>query len=235
MDVRGSVYYPNDCRLDPTQLMHALQADLIERGCHFQFDSEVIGLAARDGRICAVRTRRGELEADEFVLAGGSWSRELVRSLGMRLPLEPGRGFSFTLPNPRQKPRHSAILVEARIAVTPLKSSLRFAGTMELAGLNPPVNPARTRGIVNAIPQFLPEFGPEDFATIEAWSGLRPCTPDGLPFVGRTQVSKNLVVATGHAMMGVSLGPITGTLVAQLIAGEPPALNIDPLSPDRYA
>ena len=179
-------------------------------------------------------TTRGELAADEFVLCGGSWSPQTVRSLGLSLPLQAGKGYSLTVPKPRQLPQICAIFTEARIAVTPMDGSLRFGGTMEIAGLNEEVNPVRVRGIIKAVPAYYPEFRFSDFDGIPPWRGLRPCSPDGLPYLGRTRRFANLILATGHAMMGLSLGPITGKLVAQLIVGEKPSVGLDLLDPDRY-
>jgi D-amino-acid dehydrogenase len=115
-----------------------------------------------------------------------------------------------------------------------MDGALRFGGTMEIAGLDERIDPARVRSIMDAVPRYYPEFTPADFEGIRPWQGLRPCTPDGLPYVGRTARCSNLLIATGHAMMGVSLGPITGRLIAQLASGERPEIDLALLSPDRY-
>ena len=132
-------------------------------------------------------------------------------------------------------PQLCSIFTEARLAVTPMGTSLRIGGTMEIAGLNEEINPVRVRGIIKSVPRYFPEFSENDFAGIQPWRGLRPCSPDGLPYVGRTGRFANLTVATGHAMMGLSLGPITGRLVAEVVSGEKPSLPIELLAPDRYA
>jgi D-amino-acid dehydrogenase len=123
------------------------------------------------------------------------------------------------------------VLSEARVSVSPMNGSLRFGGTLELAGLDESINPIRVRGIIDAVQRYFPDFSPADFEGVQPWRGLRPCTPDGLPYVGRTARVPNLVVATGHAMMGVSLGPVTGKLVADALDGQPGPAQ---LSPDRY-
>jgi D-amino-acid dehydrogenase len=112
--------------------------------------------------------------------------------------------------------------------------ALRVGGTMEIAGLNEDINPVRVRGIINAVPKYYPEFKPEDFDGIQPWRGLRPCSPDGMPYLGRTAKFPNLTLATGHAMMGLSLGPITGKLVAEILSGDKPSCELTMLSPDRY-
>jgi D-amino-acid dehydrogenase len=159
----------------------------------------------------------------------------MARELGLNLPLQAGKGYSLTVPHPRQLPTLCAILTEARVAVTPMGGSLRFGGTMEIAGLNEDINPRRVRGIIKAAPRYYPDFREADFDGLQPWRGLRPCSPDGLPYLGRPRRYDNLVVATGHAMMGLSLGPITGRLVATLLAGERPEFDLGLLDPDRYA
>ena len=114
-------------------------------------------------------------------------------------------------------------------------SALRFGGTMEIAGLNENINPVRVRGIINSVPRYYPDFAPQDFEGIPAWCGLRPCSPDGLPYVGRTGRYANFSIATGHAMLGLSLGPITGKLMAEVLSEEQPSIDIRLLNPDRYA
>jgi D-amino-acid dehydrogenase len=125
-------------------------------------------------------------------------------------------------------------LTEARVAVSPMNGALRFGGTMELAGMNENINPVRVRGIADAAQRYYPELTAADFAGLQPWRGLRPCSPDGLPYLGRPTHLANLVVATGHAMLGITLGPITGKLCAEILSGERPGLDIALLSPDRY-
>lgn len=132
-------------------------------------------------------------------------------------------------------PRVCAILSEARVAVTPMGSALRFAGTMELTGIDEGINARRVRGIVKSVSGFFPDVIPSHLSQTTARSGLRPCSPDGLPYVGRVARFANLSVATGHAMMGISLGPITGKLMAEILSGEPLSCSMEGLSPDRYA
>jgi D-amino-acid dehydrogenase len=231
MDVAGSVYYPGDDNLAPDRLMASLER---RSGAKFLWNTQVTGFRTRQGTIQAVQTPRQEIEADEFLLCAGSWSAQLAQQLRVRLPMQPGKGYSLTLPRPRQAPRHCAVLSEARVAVSPINGALRFGGTMELAGLNEEINPVRVRGIAEAASRYYPQFTPEDFAGIRPWRGLRPCSPDGLPYIGRPRALSNLVVATGHAMLGVTLGPITGRLCAQILSGEQPDVDVVLLSPDRY-
>jgi D-amino-acid dehydrogenase len=234
MDVAGAVRYELDCRLAPDRLMASLQRRLQAAGVEFHWDMPVSGFIHESNRIHAVTTASGEIEADEFVLSAGSWSPELARGLGVKLPMQAGKGYSLTLPRANGAPRMGAILAEARMSVTPIGGAVRFGGTMELAGLNEDINPIRVRGIIEAVPRYYPDIKPADFDGIRPWRGLRPCTPDGLPYLGRAGGYANLLVASGHAMMGVSLGPITGRLAAELLGREPPQMDLSLLSPDRY-
>jgi D-amino-acid dehydrogenase len=235
MDIAGSVYFPKDCQLDPARLMAALQGKLKEDGVEFLWNTEIEGWRVESRRIAAAVTSRGEIEGGEFVLCGGSWSPRLAEGLRLGLPMQPGKGYSLTLRQPRQLPKICAIFCEARVAVTPMGSSLRFGGTMEIAGLDEKIHTRRVAGIVRAVPEYYPEFTEQDFADVEPWAGLRPCSPDGLPYLGRSSGYENLTIATGHAMMGLSLGPVTGHIVAELLSGEPPSHDLTLLSPDRYS
>lgn len=235
MNIAGAVHYPLDCRLDPARLMATLEREIARLGVRTVWQAEVTGWRREGERLAAACTFQGQFPADEFVLCAGSWSPAVVQGLPLRLPLEAGKGYSLTLPQPPRMPRRAAILAEARVAVTPLGSALRFGGTMEMAGLDQRINPQRVQGILAAVPAYYPQFTAADFAGVAPWCGLRPCTPDGLPYLGRAARVPNLVVATGHAMLGVSLGPITGRIVADLIDGRPPPLDLALLAPDRYA
>ena len=235
MDIAGSVYFPKDCHLSPNRFMAGLRRQLDALGATFCYDTDVTRIKHDASRLASVHTTRGEFTADEFLLCGGSWSPVLARDLGLKLPMQAGKGYSLTLPRPRQLPRLCAIFSEARVAITPMGDTLRFGGTMEIAGLNEDINPVRVRGIIKSVPRYYPDFQPADFDGLQPWRGLRPCSPDGLPYLGRTARFANLTLATGHAMMGLSLGPITGHLVAQILSGEKPEFDLALLDPDRYA
>ena len=231
MDVAGAVCIAEDCNVEPRRLMDWLQR---RAGAEFAWDTQVTGFRREGAALKAVRTSQGEIDADQFVLCAGSWSPGLARDLGVRLPMQPGKGYSLTLPRPARAPRACAVLSEARVSVSPMNGQLRFGGTMELAGLDESVNPIRVRGIVDAVQRYYPEFKASDFDGVEPWRGLRPVTPDGLPYLGRSSRVENLVVATGHAMMGVSLAPATARIAADLLAGAPPATDLSLLTPERF-
>jgi D-amino-acid dehydrogenase len=233
--VEGAVHYPLDAHLSPGRLMAMLAAKTQEAGVKFQWNTSLTGWRTAGDHISSLQSSQGQLVADEYVLCAGAWSASLLRGLGIRLPLQAGKGYSLTLKHSSQMPRACAILSEAHVAVTPMDGALRFGGTMELAGLDEGIDPARVRGILNAIPRYLPAFSPADFEGIVPWCGLRPCSPDGLPYVGRFGRYSNLSAATGHAMMGLSLAPVTGRLMSEILSGEPPSLDIAALRPDRFS
>jgi D-amino-acid dehydrogenase len=235
MAVAGGVHYPQDCHLDPSRYVAALEARLQAAGATLNWSARVTGWRRRGAGLAAVATSQGDIEGDEFVLCGGAWSDDLVRDLGVRLPMQAGRGYSVTVPDPVQLPALCSILTEARVAVTPMGSSLRFGGTMEITAKDSPPRPRRVAGILKAVPDYFPAFRGVELSHLPFWSGLRPCSPDGLPYLGRSMAANNLTVATAHAMMGLSLAPATGEIVSQLIDGEPPSIDLQLLNPDRWA
>jgi D-amino-acid dehydrogenase len=263
MDVAGAVYFPKDCHLSPEKYLAALQRHCEQAGVKFVWNAEVkkivfgktsfhvtrtlYGKSGKSvtterqstirnpSRIEVVETTNGEFSAGEIILCGGSWSPIIVRELRLKIPIQAGKGYSLTLTQPRELPQLCSIFTEARMAITPMGTSLRFGGTMEIAGLNEDINPVRVQGIIKSVTKYFPKFAPEDFAGVQPWRGLRPCSPDGLPYLGRTAKFSNLILATGHAMMGISLSPITGQLVGEIVSGEKPSFDLSLLSPDRYA
>lgn len=235
MEIAGAVFYPLDCHLDPRLLMRKLVELATAAGVAIRWSTRVDGWRTVGGRIAAAQTSHGELAADEFVLAAGAWSAQVLRGLECKLSLQGGKGYTFTLPNPPQLPRLPAILSEAHVAVTPMGASLRIGGTMEFAGLDRSVSLRRTRAIAAAAAQYFPALRAQDIAQVRPWAGLRPCSPDGLPYIGRFARYSNLCAAAGHAMLGISLAPITGQLVAQVVVGERPRIALEALSPQRYS
>lgn len=234
MDVAGGVWFGQDCHLDPGHFLDTLRKDIKASGGRF-LDGEATRFVREGSRLTAVETSGGEqITSGQFVIAGGAWSPELTRTLGLRLPMQAGKGYSLTLANPTQRPQLCSLLKEARVAVTPMGDQLRVAGTMEICGNNLSVNRTRLQGVIESFCRFFPAFAPEDFAGLEPWAGLRPCSPDGLPYLGRPQGIDNTIVATGHSMLGLSLGPVTGQSVAKLLAGETPDFDLTRLAPDRF-
>jgi len=229
--VVGGIYFPGDAHLDPAQFVCALAKEVERKGVKVLTQTEVIELQVRGKLVGSVVTTKGRLKADTIVLAAGAWSSNLVRNLGIKISIQPVKGYSITFYEPNLSPFIPLMLSEVRVAVTPLNGRLRFGGTLELAGLDLSINQRRVEAIRRGANQYLPQI---EAKREEVWRGLRPCTPDSLPILGRSRKFDNLVIASGHGILGVSLGPITGKLVAQLVCGEPLDFDIQPLSPDRF-
>jgi D-amino-acid dehydrogenase len=230
MAAAGGVWFKQDCHMNPGKFLARLRTEITRMGGEIRHGVDVKSFTREDGRIVAA----GDVEADQFVVAGGAWSPELARGIGLKLPMQAGKGYSMTVPAPVQLPQLCSILTEARVAVTPMGDSLRFAGTMEIGKNDLSVNERRIAGIVKSIPRYFPQFKTEHFEGLKRWAGLRPCSPDGLPYIGPTR-EKNIFIATGHSMMGLSLAPVTGQLMAQLLCGETPEIEIAQLAPRRFS
>lgn len=229
----GAVHFLDDCHLNPVALVKWLREETKRMGVQHRFNSGVTGAVVENGKVKALKIPNGEVNADEYVLAAGAWSGQVAKHFGFRMPMQGGKGYSSDLPV-SATPKHCFILVEARIAVTPIGDRLRFAGTMEIVGDDLSVNPRKHQGILNSIPTYMPDFAPDDFSELGVWSGLRPCSADGLPYLGRPSHLSNLIAATGHSMMGVSLAPVTGQVVANLVDEREAGFGIDVLKPDRF-
>ncbi len=230
----GAVHFLDDCHLNPVALVAWLRAENTRLGVDFIHSTSVEGAQIERNQIKSLTTSRGEVVADEYVLAAGAWSGRLAKSFGFRLPMQGGKGYSSDLPV-AATPKHCFILVEARIAVTPIGDKLRFAGTMEIVGDDLSVNPGKHKGILQSIPRYMPDFAPDDFKELPVWSGLRPCSADGLPYMGRPENITNLICATGHSMMGVSLGPVSGQIVKELVEGTSSDFDLSVMKPDRFS
>ncbi len=231
----GALYFPHDRHITPAKFVADIARLLEANGVTMLKNTEVRGLVASGNKISAVKTDKEEIPADEVVLAGGSWSPQIVRKLGIKLPVQAGKGYSITIDRPYGKPLTPMILSEARVALTPMGDSFRAAGTMEIAGLNLTITQRRVQAIISAIPNYIGGFTPDDFKDGQVWAGLRPVSPDGVPFIGRFNKYPNLIAATGHAMLGITLGPVTGKIVADVITGSKPHFEMTLLHPDRFS
>lgn len=234
LDVLGAVHYRCDGHLYPQKLMGALVHYLEHNGVNIVRGSEVSRIEQNGKEITKVFTGERAWKADHYVLASGSWSPAVAKMMDIRVPLMPGKGYSFMESEPEQRMTIPALLCEARVAITPMNGSIRYSGTMELDKINQRVNMQRVKGIVEAVPKYFSNLHPQLPAAEQVWFGFRPSSPDGLPYIGHSAKLKNLVVATGHGMMGLSLGPATGALVSQLISGQQTDIDIKAFSPSRF-
>lgn len=234
VDVRGGVFFPGDAHVNPNKLMAGMKKHLAEKGVVFRNNQEVKSFETRNRRVTGMVTTQEKLVFDEIVVATGAWSAQLTTKLGYALPLQGGKGYSFMLAGEASRVTIPSILLEARATATPMSGDLRCAGTMEIAGIDLSVNMKRVQGIVNGINRFYPDMNvglPEKTAV---WSGLRPCSPDGLPFIGRLPALENVTLATGHGMMGLSLGAATGKLVSELVMHENTSMTLEGFNPTRF-
>ena len=230
----GAVLFPGDSYMEPTAFMENMKNALVELDVEINYNQEVIGFDKNNSQISKIRTSDAEFEADEVVLATGSYTVPLLRMVGEKMLLEAGKGYSVDWHESPVMPDLAYILLEARVAITPMNKFVRLAGTMELGGINLKINPRRVAGFLKSIADYLPDFEYEKVKSLPVWAGLRPCSPDGLPYVGKDSKFKNLTIAAGHSMLGFTLGPVTGKLVAEIVNGEQTSLNIDQLAVDRY-
>tara|TARA_R110002020_G_scaffold22405_1_gene75738 strand:+ start:5366 stop:6610 length:1245 start_codon:yes stop_codon:yes gene_type:complete len=231
--VTGAVHYKCDSHTTPNEFMGQLKSWLVTMGANFELRQQVKGFQVQNGHITGVETQNNLFTADEYVLASGSWTSPLVRSLGLYIPVQGGKGYSMDVYR-ETGIAVPAILVEAKVAVTPMKGFSRFAGTMEFSGNNSLVRRERVEALASAVKKYYRSVEIQPKEKEGAVSGLRPVSPDGLPFIGKTLKYDNLTLAAGHAMMGWSLGPITGKLVTQGITKEKTTVDLRPFRPERF-
>ncbi len=234
-NIKGAVHYRCDAHLYPNALMEQLVRSITENGGSIQTKTEVKNISIEKNKIKKLTTDRGEFDADLFIITGGSWLPGLTRMAGVSVPLMPGKGYSVTLKKPVIKLNIPAILCEARVAMTPMNGLLRFGGTMEIAAVNNKINLNRVAGIIESIPEYFPDMKMEMPDTKDIWYGFRPCSPDGLPYIGFSKKVKNMIIAGGHSMMGLGLGPATGKLVSELANGTPLSVMADAFDPERFS
>ncbi len=232
VDAKGAIHYECDGHTTPTEVMPKLLKHLKATGVEVKTNEEVLDMKINGQKIQYIQTTNNRYNADEVVLAAGSWSGRLSKKLNLRLPLQAGKGYRINVPRPTGIGM-PAILMEAKMAVTPMKGFTRFAGTMEFSGINKTIRKERVLAIAKGATSFYPdlEILPEEIEA--AQTGLRPVSPDGLPYIGRSATYQNLTVATGHAMMGWSLGPATGKLVSEVIGEKKTSMDISAFRPDR--
>ena len=230
----GAVYFVEDANITPHLFLKNMGEYLRSKGVAIYIDTEVLGFAAANGKIDAVKTAKGDYHAKEVVIAGGAWSANIVKDLRIKLMLQPAKGYGITVKQPAKALHIPMLLAEAKIAITPMGNQLRFAGTLELSGLDTSINQRRVNAILRTVPQYLANIQPDQLGEQEIWSGMRPCSPDGLPYIGRFPRYQNLIAATGHAMIGISLAPVSGKLIAEIVQGEKSSIDLDPLRVERF-
>jgi D-amino-acid dehydrogenase len=227
--VRAGVLFPHEGDCDPVRLGHALGAAAVERGATLRPHVEAVALRG-DERSATVQTTHGEIRAGHAVVAAGAWSGRLARTLGVRLPLQGGKGYAAEWPPDAAPLQRPVYLHDQRCVANPIGDRTRFTGGLLLDGLDDAFDPRRVDAIASAAATVLGVNGRPQLS----WRGLRPCTPDGLPVLGAHPRARRAVFATGHGMLGVTLAPLTGRLIAGLVAGTAAHPALAALSPERF-
>lgn len=234
LNVSGAILFKDDCHFDPGKFMVSLKKYLENKGVQFQLQTTVTGFEKAGNRVSSVITSKGSFPCEELVIASGSWLPVIGKMLSIDLLLQAGKGYSYTYDNVEKNIRYPAILVDGRCAITPWGNRLRIGGTMEISGINNKVLPKRMEGIYKSVKDFYPGLKIAPPPIDKIWNGLRPVTPDGLPYIGRSKEYKNVVIAGGHAMLGVSEAPGTGKLVSQIIENEKTSIDIGSFKVGRF-
>jgi D-amino-acid dehydrogenase len=232
LNAEGAYYFTCDAHSTPDHFMQKMHHYLEDKGISFYTKETVLNFEYNSKTVKSVRTNKQTHTFDELVIASGSWTPQLAQKLGLKLLIQAGKGYRI---NVRRKTgiKYPAILAERNTAVSPMQGFTRFGGTMEIDGINHKINPVRVKAIAEAAKAFYPNLTINKDEMADADCGLRPVSPDGLPFIGRTKNYKNICIAAGHAMMGWSQGPATGKLISEIITDKKLSVKIDGFSPDR--
>jgi D-amino-acid dehydrogenase len=231
-DLAGGWYYRDSAHLRPDHLLHEMQRLLFKKGARIIENREATGFVTENNRAVAVRTRDGIFSADAFVVATGAWTPMFAKTLGCHLPIQPGKGFSITMKRSRNYLRLPLIFEEKSVVATPWPSGFRLGGTMEFTGFEPSLNRRRLDALTRAAAGYLRNFNTEGIK--EEWCGFRPMTFDGLPIIDRSKRLVNVMIAAGHNMEGLSMGPGTGKLVAEMLNNDSPHIDPGPYGTARF-
>ncbi|CAM1343958.1 NAD(P)/FAD-dependent oxidoreductase [Tenacibaculum amylolyticum] len=234
LDIKGGIHYSTDRHMTPNDFMYQMKNYLVAKGVTFALGEEVKDVEVSGTKLTSIITNNTTHTCDELVVATGSWTQNFLKKLKINVPVQAGKGYridtytntGITTPS---------ILLEAKVAVTPMNGFTRFAGTMEIGGINHKINKNRVNAITNAAKSYYTNLAIKEEEKIAAECGLRPCSPDGLPYIGRLSSITNVLVATGHAMMGWSLGPATGKLITELVSEQKTSIDIAPFHVERFS
>lgn len=240
--VLGGVYFPDEAQAEPYATTLAIIDEFVALGGSCRAMSEVFDFEVRGDRIQRVETTTGPIEADLVVLATGSWTKEMASKLALSIPILGGKGYSMNVEMKEQKPQVPIMIVERKIAVTPLRggagNNVRLAGTLELVDQDFSISPGRLRSIHNGAQEYLrfdANYGGSDLANVtNVWRGLRPCTPDGVPIIGPSNRLTNLFYCTGHQLLGFQSAPGSARLIGDLILNRAPLTDPRPFRADRF-
>ncbi|WP_454801507.1 NAD(P)/FAD-dependent oxidoreductase [Mucilaginibacter phyllosphaerae] len=235
LDVLGAVHYHCDAHLYPNKLIAGLINHLEKAGVKIHRNTPVTAIEHTEGKVTKIISNGKSFTGDKFVLAVGAYTPAIAKLTGLKVPMMPGKGYSFMVEEPQHRMTIPSLLCEARVSVTPMNGHIRFGGTMEIGKINQQINMNRVAGIVESIPKYFPGFKPATPQPKDIWFGFRPCSPDGLPYIGLSGKYSNLAIATGHGMMGLSLAPATGKLIDEVLNEKTTSAGISQFAANRYA
>lgn len=235
INIIGATYYPNDAHMHPASFMDNLKRITKSRGVYYSYNKTVTDIQTSGETLESVSTADGQtFKGTFFVNCAGAWSSSLMKMVNIHFLLQAGKGYSLTLENPPVRPEYCGILAEKKVTLTPMYNSLRFAGTLEIVGTDRSINPKKISGLKRSVVEYLPQITIDDLEGHEIWTGLRPCSPDGLPYVGKVDGFANFFISTGHAMMGMSLAPSSGKLLTDIITYGKSDLYSELINPNRF-
>ena len=231
----GAIHFPYDESGDAHRFCCVLAQSLARHGVEFRGNVDVLGCMRTGPRVSALQTSAGMMEAEGFVVCAGSYSPRMVAGIGLKLPIQPVKGYSITVPMTEGSvmPRMALVDDARHAALTPMDGRLRVAGTAEFAGFDTRLSIGRIENLKRVVKEIFPKYAPEPSADVCAWAGLRPYTCDGVPIIGRTHVD-NIYLNTGHGHLGWTLAAGSGKLLSQLISGSAPEIDPAPYSPMRF-
>lgn len=232
-DLAGGFHYEGDASVRPDGLTASWAKSLRASGVRFEERCRLTDVRTAFGRVAGIETDRGALTADQYVIATGAWSSRLADALSCSIPLEPGKGYSLTMSSPAQSPGRPMLFPEHRVGVTPFRDGFRLGSMLELCGFDDSIPRRRIAQLVDSARRYLLE--PEGAESREAWFGWRPITWDSLPIIGCIPGLDNAALATGHHMLGMTMAPATGRLVAEILGDETPHIDPAPYSPTRFS
>lgn len=235
VNVAGGVLYLDDCHLSPRKLMNALYYSLQKAGVKFWINTHTSGFEKTTDKVTKILTDKGDIDCDELIIANGSWMGQLSKHLGIRLLMQPGKGYSVEYNGLDKNLQYPSILVDDRTATTPIENWLRIGGTMELSGHSDNILPKRVMAVYHAFKKYYPGMNLTAPEISKAWYGYRPVSPDGMPYIGRHPKFNNLSFAGGHAMLGVSAAAGTGQLMEEIISYKHPSIPLQAFRPDRFS
>ncbi|MEY3186843.1 MAG: hypothetical protein RLZZ390_241 [Bacteroidota bacterium] len=233
VNVKGGVLYPLDAHLHPAELMSTLREQLEKQGVVFQLETNILGFEKSGKKVTKVLTDKGDLTGDEVVIATGSWLSDILKDLEIDILLQAGKGYSMTFENIPKNLHYPSILVDDRVAMTPMGADLRMGGTMEISGIGSKMLIKRVQSIYKAAKNYFPDLQVSFPSPDKVWHGFRPLSPDGLPYIGRHSKYDNLVIAGGHGMLGISLAAGSGKLIDEIISGHKLSMDISAFDVER--